>query len=1243
MSKRRISLINRNNSITEKDLPQEIKEIANKKNQVGEFVIDGYDVNFLISQINDQIYTVLESTFKACPVPILQDELLLIFLNIFHHNQSQEQIYMANAVIQMFEQISLSKDTKRGINWNDLTDFFMKTIDRVTRKQDKNIRDMVYKLNLDTPNLINVDNSEMKLFSLNAEVDKQFHREGIANSFYCSNLNKLLCLDNQSDYITQYDKNLKSFKNLIKVEHENHPLDTVILDFAYSSKDNRDDFQYEKIVKSSLEYFQIKIWWVESGDLWLTTDKTNSLYSWNIRDENHVKLKKIHEGKILSLMNINTYKAFLVSSLDKKFSIFTASFTNKITLWSFDNFSEISISDEIKGHDSTISCLALIELNDLLISSDETSHIKCWRITDKIIIQTYLFETFYIFDYNSVNFNQMTIVTNKKNESVQYEVDFAIQFLDYLNFSDQLVIGLKDEIRIIEFSSGIQSKIYQSLSKTSGDLSCCESDKHLNDMLDRAGVSTIFLEIDQKLKFLISLYEDWTFYIQKKDFFKKDVIKELKNPCGSFSRPVAFAFSFYMNILAFATENTVVLYTYNMLKLQGYYESFVSIECYKPIYKVKGPDLIELENISHCDYGYCNELLLLIVGTSFGISAIKVLNLDQNQFSVGVGTIRGQLRVYNLKGQIVSSLNVNHPLPTNWNVHSSRFDNRLMQVYKAFQALQDLSNKYDIKTQAEKYKGFNFQKYFSSVSDPYIQEQFFKDEEIKQTKKKIVKVEKLTMNNAGKEYFMIRNHEESQRLSLKKIDYENKFKKQQINHYTELEKLRKLGIIQPKNRDQMMWTIQRGEREFMKNQVFIDYVNQRRTLKLDTIDELIHNNKGDPNDSTIDEIYQKTQRDEEQTNKKPNLADEINDGLDNLEQNLEYRRSQQNSSKKKPQKKNLSQMPQSMTNGANVIPNIEDISSIYSTSMRVNKYESPNIFKSNLAMNRDQEAHLYYQNESQSCPESPLVEEYQFETQGQQRRNFRNAIRLVDLKLMRFKNMPSSQNIVKEMENFEMKNIQEKTFLDRLKQIKEQQKSDLIRQRQREKNSASLQQTFNDIASQVISRRNSFIDQSTKDRRSETLTQMQNSPPRFRKTLSTKQMQGKLIEIRQSLEQSSKRSTQDQSQYTQSNFFITNQSNMYDNGQHSNKNLQNNKESTPFEKAFKIKAKFDNGKLFQGQGNFINKKKTNNFGYQTCQNGQNFKTGGWPQSLPASARSSFTESFKIEEMSIFNSKRRINL
>ena len=54
----------------------------------------------------------------------------------------------------------------------------------------------------------------------------------------------------------------------------------------------------------------------------------------------------------------------------------------------------------------------------------------------------------------------------------------------------------------------------------------------MSDMLDRAGISLTAIKIDQKLKLLISLYEDYTLYVQRKDFFKKDILKELKNPCG---------------------------------------------------------------------------------------------------------------------------------------------------------------------------------------------------------------------------------------------------------------------------------------------------------------------------------------------------------------------------------------------------------------------------------------------------------------------------------------------------------------------------------------------------------------------------------------------------------------------------------------------------------------------------------------------------------------------------------------
>ena len=79
-------------------------EAANKKDSSGTYVIDKFDVSFLISQINDQIFTILENTFKIYGSNKLKlEEVLIIFLNIVPHSHEEEQIYLTNAVIQMYE------------------------------------------------------------------------------------------------------------------------------------------------------------------------------------------------------------------------------------------------------------------------------------------------------------------------------------------------------------------------------------------------------------------------------------------------------------------------------------------------------------------------------------------------------------------------------------------------------------------------------------------------------------------------------------------------------------------------------------------------------------------------------------------------------------------------------------------------------------------------------------------------------------------------------------------------------------------------------------------------------------------------------------------------------------------------------------------------------------------------------------------------------------------------------------
>lgn len=121
------------------------------------------------------------------------------------------------------------------------------------------------------PTEIEVDNCDIKVFEQSLEIDKVHHKDGIARSIYARSLNLILSLDFEAESILAYDVGLVKANKLVEVQKENHPLDLMIIDFAYSETDQRiggvlrdnsicfweanDDFKFEKRIPSNLDYF----------------------------------------------------------------------------------------------------------------------------------------------------------------------------------------------------------------------------------------------------------------------------------------------------------------------------------------------------------------------------------------------------------------------------------------------------------------------------------------------------------------------------------------------------------------------------------------------------------------------------------------------------------------------------------------------------------------------------------------------------------------------------------------------------------------------------------------------------------------------------------------------------------------------------------------------------------------------------------------------------------------------------
>ena len=60
-------------------------------------------------------------------------------------------------------------------------------------------------------------------------------------------------------------------------------LGAVMKDYRMSFWDSNDDFGYEKqFMTTETDNFQTKIWFIEYLGLWLTTDKSHRLFSWDL-------------------------------------------------------------------------------------------------------------------------------------------------------------------------------------------------------------------------------------------------------------------------------------------------------------------------------------------------------------------------------------------------------------------------------------------------------------------------------------------------------------------------------------------------------------------------------------------------------------------------------------------------------------------------------------------------------------------------------------------------------------------------------------------------------------------------------------------------------------------------------------------------------------------------------------------------------------------------------------------------
>lgn len=108
-------------------------------------------------------------------------------------------------------------------------------------------------------------------------------------------------------------------------------------DYTLCFWETEDDYKFEKVIKTTLQHLQVKIWSLECCSKWVTTDKSNALHVWDLEFEEPKTLERAHKMKIMDVIDVNRINAMLSSSLDKT-----------IIVWDLKDF-EIRFVIELKN------------------------------------------------------------------------------------------------------------------------------------------------------------------------------------------------------------------------------------------------------------------------------------------------------------------------------------------------------------------------------------------------------------------------------------------------------------------------------------------------------------------------------------------------------------------------------------------------------------------------------------------------------------------------------------------------------------------------------------------------------------------------------------------------------------------------------------------------------------------------------------------------------------------------------
>lgn len=299
-------------------------------------------------------------------------------------------------------------------------------------------------------------------------------------------------------------------------------LGSCLKDHTLAFWDAVDNFEFEKsfsIANLTGEY-QTNIWYIEFLDQWVTTDKTNKLYAWDISQEtvSYSINSEVIRANIIDLIPLEVLKLVAISSKDKQITIWdftrrrlitsiafsnpgvhsiaysstfqtliSAGYENNISLWNIHPlYFDISKSGRLVGHTSMVTAISVIEKSPMVVSADDVGNIKVWDIRTLNCLQTLemgertvitklidMYEVsklcFIGSRVNILSFDEALVTRSKiKTEEAQWPIRVEYNFT-----MNEFVVCTRKEVRFLDGSTGRLKKVYAGLlNNADNDITC---------------------------------------------------------------------------------------------------------------------------------------------------------------------------------------------------------------------------------------------------------------------------------------------------------------------------------------------------------------------------------------------------------------------------------------------------------------------------------------------------------------------------------------------------------------------------------------------------------------------------------------------------------------------------------------------------------------------------------------------------------------------------------------------------